>query len=135
MPARFTRYLPLVLFPSLCRWGHLFAYDLVDCGRRSLAIGRLANYWRRVLPLKILVLDYEELVAEPECESRRLIEFLGLDWEPACLDFHKADRPVFTASNWQVRQQLFTRSIGRWRHYERHLGPFLEVLAQVGRER
>jgi hypothetical protein len=49
--------------------------------------------------------------------SPRLIEFLGLDWEPACLDFYKTERPVLTASAWQVRQPLFSRSVGRWRHY------------------
>ena len=112
--------------------GHPFAYDLADCGHRALEVERLATHWLRVLPLEMLVVDYEELVADPEGESRRLIEFLGLDWEPACLDFHKTQRPVFTASSWQVRQPMFTRSIGRWRHYERHLGPLLEVLAQTG---
>ena len=69
----------------------------------------------------MLTIEYEALVAD--LESRRLIEFLDLDWEPACLDFHKTERPVRTASGWQVPQPLFTRSVGRWRKYERHLGP------------
>ncbi|MBV8118899.1 MAG: sulfotransferase, partial [Alphaproteobacteria bacterium] len=89
-------------------------------------------HWLRALPLEMLAIDYEELVADLEGESRRLIEFLGLDWEPACLDFHLTERPVFTASTWQVRQPLYTRSVGRWRCYERHLGPLLDVLAQGG---
>jgi len=111
--------------------------DLVDCGSRALEIERLAEHWRRVLPLRMLTIDYEALVADLERESRRLIEFLGLDWEPVCLDFHKTERPVLTASGWQVRQPLFTRSVGRWRKYERHLGPLLQVLAQgaAGSER
>jgi len=75
----------------------------------TLEIERLANHWRRVLPLRMLTIDYEALVADLECESRRLIEFLGLDWEAACLDFYKTERPVLTASAWQVRQPLFTR--------------------------
>jgi len=104
--------------------------DLVDCGSRALELERLAEHWRRVLPLCMLTIDYEALVADLEGESRRLIEFLDLDWEPACLDFHKTERPVRTASGWQVRQPLFTRSLGRWRKYERHIGPLLEVLAQ-----
>jgi len=104
--------------------------DLVDCGSRALELERLAEHWRRVLPLCMLTIDYEALVADLEGESRRLIEFLDLDWEPACLDFHKTERPVRTASGWQVRQPLFTRSVGRWRKYERHIGPLLEVLAQ-----
>src|SRR5262249_37654460 len=110
--------------------GNAFAYDLVDCARRYLGIERLAEHWRRVLPLPMLTVDYEALIADPEGESRRLIEFLGLDWEPACLDFHRANRPVFSASLWQVRQPVFGRSVERWRHYERHLQPLLDVLAQ-----
>jgi tetratricopeptide (TPR) repeat protein len=109
-----------------------YAQDLVDCGLRALEIERLADHWRKVLPLRMLTIDYETLVADLEGESRRLIEFLGLDWEPACLEFHKTERPVLTASGWQVRQPLFTRSVGRWRKYEQHLGPLLEVLAEDG---
>jgi tetratricopeptide (TPR) repeat protein len=110
--------------------GNLFAYDLADCGLRALAVEQLSTHWLRMLPLEMLAIDYEELVADLEGESRRLIAFLGLDWEPACLDFHRTERPVFTASSWQVRQPLFTRSVGRWRHYERHLGALLDVLRQ-----
>lgn len=114
----------------------LWSYDLTDCALRALEIERLMAHWRRVLPLSILTVKYEAfltvkyeaLVNAPEAESRRLIDFLGLDWEPACLDFHRTQRPVLTASSWQVRQPLFTRSVGRWRHYEQHLGPLQEVL-------
>ena len=88
----------------------------------------------KTLPLQMLVIHYEELVADLAGESRRLIEFLGLDWEPVCLNFYRTQRPVFTASAWQVRQPLYSRSVGRWRCYERHLGPLLEVLAQGGAE-
>ena len=110
--------------------GHLFSYDLADCGKQFLEIERLADHWRRVLPLSMLTVDYETLIADPEGESRRLIEFLGLDWEPACLDFHRSKRPVFSASLWQVRQPIIGRSVGRWRHYKQHLAPLLGVLAQ-----
>jgi tetratricopeptide (TPR) repeat protein len=109
---------------------NIFTYDLADCGRQFLEVDRLATHWLRELALEMLVIDYEALVADLEGESRRLIQFLGLDWEPACLDFHKTERPVFTGSFWQVRQPIFTRSVGRWRHYKRHLRPLLEVLAQ-----
>ena len=107
-----------------------FARDLVDCAQRALEIERLADYWRTMLPVRMLTIDYEALVADLEGESRRLIEFLGLEWEPACLEFHKTERTVMSASAWQVRQPLFTRSVGRWKRYQRHLGPLLEVLAQ-----
>jgi tetratricopeptide (TPR) repeat protein len=107
--------------------GHLYAYALTDCGARASEVDRLAGHWLRVLPLEILVIDYEKLVEDLEGQSRRLIEFLGLAWEPACLDFHLTERPVLTASAWQVRQPLYSRSIGRWRHYERHLAPLLKL--------
>ena len=106
----------------------VWSHDLVDCGIRALETERLADHWRGALPLRMLTIDYETLVADLEGESRRLIGFLGLDWEPACLDFHKTDRPVLTGSAWQVRQPLFDRSVGRWRKYERYLGPLCEVL-------
>ena len=85
-----------------------------------------------MLPLRKLTIDYEALVADLEGESRRLIEFLGLEWEPACLEFHKTERPVMTASGWQVRQPIYNSSIGRWRKYARHLGPLVDVLSQAG---
>jgi tetratricopeptide (TPR) repeat protein len=108
--------------------GHLYTYDFADCGARALEIDRLATHWPRVLPLQILAIDYEKLISDLEDESRRLIEFLGLEWEPACLDFHRTERPILTASAWQVRQPLYRRSIGRWRRYERHLAPLFEAL-------
>jgi tetratricopeptide (TPR) repeat protein len=105
-----------------------FSYHLADCGRRIRETERLGAHWRRVLPLRWLDIQYESLVADLEGESRRLIEYLGLAWEPACLDFHRTMRTVQTASSWQVRQPLYHRSVGRWRHYERHLGPLLQEL-------
>ena len=105
-----------------------FSYDLADCGRRIRETERLGAHWRRVLPLRWLDIQYESLVADLEGESRRLTEFLGFAWEPACLDFHRTMRTVQTASSWQVRQPLYHRSVGRWRHYERHLGPLLQEL-------
>ncbi len=107
----------------------LFSYDLADCGRRTVAIERLASHWRRVLKVRMHEVNYETLVADLEGESRRLIAFLGLEWEPGCLDFHRTERAVVTNSHWQVRQPLYDRSVGRWRQYERHLGPLFEALA------
>jgi len=109
-----------------------WACDLRDCAVRALELERLADHWRSALPLRMLTIDYEAVVADLEGESRRLIEFLGLDWEPACLDFHKTERPVMTSSMWQVRQPIYERSLGRWRKYEKHLGPLLEVLGEGG---
>ena len=105
-----------------------FSYDLADCARRYRETERLAAHWRRVLPLRMIEIEYEALVASLEVESRCLLEFLGLDWEPACLEFHNTRRTVTTASSWQVRQPLYDRSVGRWRHYANHLAPLFADL-------
>jgi len=109
--------------------GHLYTYDLAECGRQWLETDRLIDHWLKVLPVRMLEIRYESLVADQEGQSRRLIDFLGLPWDPACLEFHRTERPVMTASVWQVRQPIYTRSVGRWRRYERHLAPLLDVLA------
>lgn len=98
-----------------------FDTDLADCMFRIGQIERLTAHWLRVLPLRHMVLSYEALLEAPEGESRRLIEFLGLAWEPACLDFHKTERVVRTASWAQVRRPLYQHAAGRWRHYAAYL--------------
>jgi tetratricopeptide (TPR) repeat protein len=108
--------------------GQLFSYDLADCGKRYRETARLIAHWHRVLPLRMLDVTYEAVVADLEAESHRLVAFLDLMWEPACLDFHCTQRTVTTASGWQVRQPLYARSVGRWRHYERYLKPLLAAL-------
>jgi hypothetical protein len=78
--------------------------------------------------VRILPVVYEELVNDFEGQSRRLINFLELEWDSKCLEFYKTKRTVSTASLWQVRQPIYTKSVGRWRHYEKHLGPLFRVL-------
>ncbi len=102
-----------------------FDTDLNDAAHRFAETERLTAHWRAVLPLRTITLSYEALLGDLEGESRRLIDFLGLDWEPACLDFHQNQRPVRTASWAEVRQPLYHRSVGRWRAYAQHLGPVL----------
>jgi tetratricopeptide (TPR) repeat protein len=110
--------------------GHDYSTDLADCAWRGLEIERLTAHWSEVLPGQKLMVCYETLVRDFEAQARRLVEFLGLPWDPACLDFHEADTSIATASFWQVRQPISDRSIGRWRLYERHLAPLLAVLGQ-----
>ena len=107
-----------------------FSYDLADCAKRYLETERLTAHWRKVLPLKWLDVEYEALVCDVENQSRRIIAYLGLDWEPACLDFHRTARTVTTASAWQVRQPLYGRAVGRWRKYQAHLAPLFDLLVQ-----
>jgi tetratricopeptide (TPR) repeat protein len=83
---------------------------------------RLMEHWRTTLPLPILEVFYEETVEDLERVARQLVDWCGLEWEPACLAFHETKRPVRTASVTQVRQPLYKRSVARWKHYEAALG-------------
>jgi tetratricopeptide (TPR) repeat protein len=107
-----------------------FAWDLGELGRYYRQYERLMDHWRAVLPAGPLEVVYEELVAHPEAVSRQLVAFCGLDWDDRCLAFHESPRAVQTMSKLQVRQPIFTTSVGRWRRYEAHLGPLLEALGQ-----
>lgn len=115
----------------LSAWCQLFSdgmewtYDLTHCAARAQEVTLLTEHWRNVLPLRMLEIDYETLIANQESESRRLIEFLGLNWDSACLDFHRTQRSVMTASYWQVRQPIYTGSVGKWKQYGPHLTPLL----------
>jgi Flp pilus assembly protein TadD len=106
------------------RW----AFDLRNIGQRILQYQRIMEHWRKVLPVPMLEIDYEETVADQEGQTRRLLDFVGLPWDDACLAFHKTERLVRTASVTQVRQPIYKRSLERWRHYESALSPLLEIL-------
>ena len=101
------------------RW----ACDLDQIASRIVENHRVMEHWRRVLPVPIFDLEYEEMVADQEGVSRRLLDWCGLDWDPACLDFHKTRRPVRTTSVAQVRTPIYNSSVGRWKNYERPLAP------------
>lgn len=105
-----------------------FARDLAHLGAYYRDYRRLMAHWREVLPLPVLDVDYEALVGGQEEQSRRMVAFLGLDWEPACLEFHRSARPVLTASAEQVRKPIHAGSIGRARAYQAHLGPLIAAL-------
>lgn len=109
-----------------------FAYDLDDLGKYYVAWRRLMEHWKNELGDALMVVDYEDIVENQERVSRELIEFCGLDWEAACLDFHKNTSASSTASAVQVRQPVYQTSIDRWRHYERQLQPLAEVLRRNG---
>ncbi len=108
-----------------------FTWNLSDLGRYYRDYERLMAHWRKVLPLSMLEIDYEELIDNQEETSRRIVDFVGLEWDDACLEFHKTDRPVKTASSWQVRQPIYASSVARWRNYEHFLGPLREALGDV----
>ena len=105
-----------------------FTMDLKDLAHYYRGHHRLAAHWRSVLPEgTFLEVPYAELVADQEGWSRRIIEFIGLEWDPAVLEFHKTKRAVMTASNWQVRQKIYSSSLGRWQHYRKFIGPLLKL--------
>lgn len=86
----------------------------------------LMAHWSTALPLKILDVQYEDVVADLEGQARRLIAFLGAPWDERCLNFHQQERAVQTPSRWQVRQPIYSNSVGRWRTYVPYL-PELET--------
>lgn len=105
-----------------------FAYDLRELGLAYNRYLRLMDHWRTVAPGAFHELHYEDMIADQEGETRRLLEFCGLPFEDACLRFHETERTVQTASADQVRQKIYDSAVKRWKHYERHLAPLLEIL-------
>ncbi len=105
-----------------------FTMDLSDLAHYYREHHRLIHHWRSVLPKEVfLEVPYAELVADQEGWSRRIIEFIGLPWDEHCLEFHKTERAVITASHWQVRQKIYSSSVGRWKNYEKFIGPLLKL--------
>ncbi len=105
-----------------------YANDLDNLAHYYAEYVRLTDHWRAVLPAAALLeVPYEGLVANQEGWTRRMLEFIGLPWDPRCLEFHQTDRVIITASKWQVRQKINSGSAGRWRHYEKHVGPLLSL--------
>ena len=106
-----------------------FTYDLAQLGRYYRSYERLMVHWEKVLPNPILTVPYEGMVSDLEGWARKAVDFLGLAWDPACLDFHNNRRSVLTKSLSQVRRPIYQTSIGRWQPYAHHLGPLFAALA------
>lgn len=121
----------LSCFRQLFARGQTFTYDLADIGEYYLEYERMMDHWHQVLPGKVLTVQYEELVGDLESQVLRLLEHCSLPFEDACLNYHETERPVRTASSEQVRQPIYTSSIGFWRNYERELGELLEILEPI----
>jgi tetratricopeptide (TPR) repeat protein len=106
-----------------------YSYDLQTLGRYYVRYAKLMQHWRAVVPDAVLDVRYEELVRDTEGEVRRMLDYLGLEWNAACLDFHRNRRVVETASRAQVTQPIYQGSIARWRHFEAHLQPLMDLVA------
>ena len=107
------------------------SFELTELGQYYLQYQRLMSHWQNLFPGEIFDLQYEELVTDQERVSRQLIDYLDLEWDDNCMDFHANERPVMSPSNMQVRQPMYKTSINRWRHYEKHLQPLINVLQQA----
>jgi tetratricopeptide (TPR) repeat protein len=107
------------------RW----ANDPRHIGSRFQQHRRLMDHWRKVLPVPVVQVNYEDTVADLEGVARRLLDACGVEWDPACLDFHRTQRVVRTASLAQVRQPIYTSSVARWKNYESDLADLFAMIA------
>jgi tetratricopeptide (TPR) repeat protein len=108
-----------------------FSFDLRNIGHFYREYARLMEHWRTLPALKLIEVSYENMILDTEGSARRLLEFLGLEFNERCLATHTNRFPVETASQWQVRQPIYRDSLDHWRHYEKHLGPLKEVLPGI----
>ncbi len=107
---------------------HPYGYDLSNLGHYYRQYERLMDHWHRVVPTPILDMPYEDVVADQEGMTRRLLEFCGLEWDERCLAFHENERSVLTSSFAQVRKPIYTSSVAKYKRYEKHLGPLRDAL-------
>lgn len=120
----------LSCFSTMFAGGLDYSWDLGEMGRFARASLRLMDHWERLLPAdRLLTVRYEDFVADQKNQTRRLLDFCGLDWEEACLAFHKTERAVKTASYSQVRRPIYQSSVRRWRPDEATLKPLTDALS------
>lgn len=120
------------VYKTLFENGYPYSYDLGEIGQYYIAYRRLMDHWNRVLPGTIHSVSYERLIADQRGETRKLLEFCGLEWEDACLEFHRNPAPTTTASAAQVRRPLYDSSVSQWRHYAGELSGLREQLCAAG---
>jgi hypothetical protein len=119
-------------FKQLFADAYLHSYDQEEMARHHARYRRLMDVWRERFPGRFYDICYEDAASDLEPSARALLEYLELPWENACLEFHRQDTAVSTASAVQVREPAHTRSIGRWRRYADQLQPMLRALREAG---
>jgi hypothetical protein len=122
-------------FKQLFGQGQEFSYGLEAIGNYYRRYVELMDHWDEVLPGFVLRVQHEEVVEDLETQVRRMLDFCGLPFEPACLDFHRSRRSVRTPSSEQVRQPIYRSGLEQWRHYEPWLGPLKQALGEDLRRR
>jgi tetratricopeptide (TPR) repeat protein len=120
------------IYKFLFNEAYAWSYDLNELTRYYIAYHKLMDHWRTVLPGRVLEIAYEDMVADLEPVACRLVADLGLEWEDACLQFHRNEAAAMTGSAAQVRQKIYSSSVGRWRDYEDHLQPVIQALESAG---
>jgi tetratricopeptide (TPR) repeat protein len=118
-------------YKQLFAEGQEFSYDLTDIGRYYVDYVALMDHWDEVLPGKILRVQYEDVVADVDTQVARILDYCGLPFEEACINFHKTDRSVRTPSSEQVRQPIYKSGLVQWRNFESQLGPLKDALGAV----
>jgi len=120
-------------YATLFSEGQFYTYDQAELGRYYRRYEKLMDFWRRTLPEgAFLDVTYEQVVDDLEGQARRILSYCGLEWDPACLDFHQTRRPVRTASAAQVRRPIYKSSIGKRERYLPYIGPLLSALQSEG---
>ena len=115
-------------FKQLFAEGQEFTYGLEEVGRYYRDYVDLMDHWDRALPGRVLRVQYEDVVADLETQVRRILDYCGLPFEPACVEFHATERAVRTASSEQVRQPIFRSGLDQWEHFDPYLDPLREAL-------
>ena len=118
-------------FKQLFGEGQFFTYSLEDIGRYYRDYVELMDHWDRVLPDQVLLVQYEDVVADLESQVRRILDYCNLPFESACLSFHKTERAVRTPSSEQVRQPIYREGLEQWRYFDHHLEPLRQALGKV----
>jgi tetratricopeptide (TPR) repeat protein len=120
------------MYKTLFKNGYPFSYDLGEIAQCFGAYRRLMDHWRATLPDAVYDLSYESLIDDQLGETRKLLEYCGLEWEDGCLAFHQNPAPIMTASASQVRRPLYDSAVAQWRHYEPQLGGLKALLRAQG---
>ena len=120
------------VYKFLFNEAYAWSYDLNEIAQYYVGYRQLMDHWHAVLPGRIVDIAYEDVVEDLEGEARRLIAELGLEWEPACLEFHESEAATMTGSAAQVRKKIYSSSVGRWRDYETQLKSLADALEAAG---
>jgi hypothetical protein len=118
-------------YKQLYAHGQEFSYSLEDIGRYYVSYVKLMHHWDAVLPGRVLKVQHEDLLKDLEGQVRRMLEFLELEFEPHCLDFHRTERSVRTASSEQVRRPLSAEGTQQWRNFAPWLTPLQDALGPL----